>query len=211
MKTIDLTHLIHPRMPVFPGTPQPELTTDYNVAEHGFMETRLNMLSHTGTHMDAPAHMLLNGITLDKMPVSTFLGNAVCIDLTGVTGEIELHHLEFLKSLEGSVDFVLMNSGWSGYWGTPGYFTGFPVLTTESAEFLTTLNLKGIGADFISFDRHDSATYPVHHILLGKGLILIENLANLSQLPEKKSFWFAALPLNYQNADGCPIRAVAQI
>lgn len=210
MKNIlDLTHLITESMPVFPGTPQPRLITEYTVANNGFMETRLDLLSHTGTHMDAPAHMLAQGITLDKMPASTFCGNAVCIDVSGVYDTIELGDLLQTGIDFTHVDFVVLHTDWSRFWGHPLYFSNFPVLTQEAAHYLVSCGLKGVAADSISFDKHDSVNYPVHHILLNANMVLIENLCNTALLPKDLVFWFAALPLNYIQADGSPVRAIA--
>jgi arylformamidase len=206
---IDLTHVINESMPVFPGTPQPRLITEYTVAINGFMETRLDLLSHTGTHMDAPAHMLAQGLTLDRMPVSTFCGNAVCIDVSGVYDQIELGDLLQTGIDFTHVDFIVLHTDWSRFWGHPLYFVDFPVLTQEAAHYLVGCGLKGIAADSISFDKHDSVSYSVHHILLNANLVLIENLRNTALLPKDKVFWFAALPLNYIQADGSPVRAIA--
>ena len=68
MTVIDLTHTIKNDMPVYPGTEQPQLTTACTIEEAGYRETLLHMYSHTGTHMDAPAHMITDGQTLDDFP-----------------------------------------------------------------------------------------------------------------------------------------------
>jgi kynurenine formamidase len=81
------------------------------------------------------------------------------------------------------------------------------VLHRDAALYLTSFNLKGIGSDTISFDPVDSVELPVHHILLLKGLILIENLVNLTSLP-KHNFAFSCFPLKIKNGDGSPVRAV---
>lgn len=67
---------------------------------------------------------------------------------------------------------------------------------------------KGIGIDAISIDPIDSFELPMHRIVLGAGLVIVENLTNLEGLIGR-TFRFAALPLKYENADGAPVRAVA--
>ena len=79
---LDLTHTISPNMPVYPGTPAPRLFKASTLEQHGFRETQISMVSHTGTHMDAPWHMLPNGTTLDELPVSSFCGRAVVLDVS---------------------------------------------------------------------------------------------------------------------------------
>ena len=106
--------------------------------------------------------------------------------------------------------FLLIHTGWSQYWGSEEYFRKFPVLNVDAARYLTSFPLKGIGSDTISFDPVDSGDLPVHHILLSKGLILIENLVNLKSLP-KHNFAFSCFPLKIRNGDGSPVRAVGII
>ena len=77
---LDLTHCISPEMPVYPGTEQPVLTTACTIREAGYRETILHMYSHTGTHMDAPAHMIEGGRTLDAFPAETFVGPGFVLD-----------------------------------------------------------------------------------------------------------------------------------
>src|SRR5699024_4106365 len=88
MKIHDLTHLITPGIPVWPGTPQPVLAEGSTMERDGFRETRLELFSHVGTHMDAPAHMLSSGATLDTLPVSAFMGTAWVLDAGGYEGKI---------------------------------------------------------------------------------------------------------------------------
>ena len=80
MKVYDLTHTIKNDMPVYPGTEQPRLTTACTIEEAGYRETLLHMFSHTGTHMDAPAHMLPEGTILDSYDAEKFTGTALVVD-----------------------------------------------------------------------------------------------------------------------------------
>ena len=79
---LDLTHTITQEMPVYPGTPAPRLFPAARLDQHGYRETQISMVSHTGTHMDAPSHMLETGSTLDELPVSQFCGRAVVLDVS---------------------------------------------------------------------------------------------------------------------------------
>ena len=73
-------------------------------------------------------------------------------------------------------EFVLFKTGWSRFWGTNDYFKNFPTLTKEGVKYLLDFQLKGIGFDAISADPIDSTDYEIHLAILGKGLIIIENL-----------------------------------
>ncbi|MCL1975888.1 MAG: cyclase family protein [Firmicutes bacterium] len=209
MKVIDLSHFINKDMPVFPGAAQPELIPAMTFEQYGFVETMLHMMSHTGTHVDAPSHMLKGAPSLDDYSISKFFGLALIIDHPLCAGpKIELKPLQQMSEKIGRAEFVLFNTTHSRKWGAEDYFNHFPLLTPEAAKFLTSFSLKGIGVDAISFDELMSETSPIHHILLSSGLILIENLTNLNGVKGEYCM-FAALPLKYKNADGSPVRAIA--
>jgi len=105
---------------------------------------------------------------------------------------------------------VLFCTGWSQLWGTPVYYENYPVPDEESAEYLAGFNIKGVGFDTPGGDKVGSETLPVHRILLGHDIILIENLTNLRILPPT-GFTFACFPLKIKNGDGSPVRAVGII
>lgn len=205
MKVYDLTHTIKNDMPVYPGTEQPQLTTACTIEEAGYRETLLHMFSHTGTHMDAPAHMLLDGAPLDSYDADKFTGTAVVVDCRG-EADISLPLLK-RYDLDG-VDFVLFCTGWDKKWGTPDYYEGFPCLTPDAAAYLATLSLKGVGEDSISLDPCGSVDFPNHITLLGADFVNTENLTGLDALIGRR-FTFVTLPLKFENSDGCSCRAIA--
>lgn len=205
MRIIDLTYSIKEDMPVFPGTGQPKLEVAMTMETDGFREKLLTMYSHTGTHMDAPSHMLENGKNLDDFPIHHFVGEALVIDCRAFKEEIPLEHLKQYNLSE--IDFVLLKTGWGEKWGTETYFNNFPALTADAAEYLASLHLKGLGVDCISVDRMNNKNFDVHKILMKKDMVMIENLANLHELDGQ--FTLHVLPLNIYKADGSPIRAIA--
>ena len=205
MKVYDLTHTIKNDMPVYPGTEQPQLTTACTIEEAGYRETLLHMFSHTGTHMDAPAHMLLDGAVLDSYDADKFTGTAVVVDCRG-EADISLPLLK-RYDLDG-VDFVLFCTGWDKKWGSPEYYEGFPCLTADAAAYLATLPLKGVGEDSISLDPGGSVDFPNHLTLLRADFVNTENLAGLDALIGRR-FTFVTLPLKFENSDGCSCRAIA--
>ena len=210
MKILDLTHLLNTDVTVYPGTEKPVFIQANTVEKDGFAEQKMTMYTHTGTHIDAPAHMLEKGKSLDQLKPESFYGKAICIDVTKVTGKyIELEHLELFIEKIKLVDFVLLQTGWSKKWKNENYFDGFPVLSEESCNWLVNFNLKGIGVDAISVDPVDELYEMVNHnIIFGKKMIIIENLTNLTSLGQEV-FTFACFPLKVENADGSPVRAVA--
>ena len=204
----DLTHPITADCPVYPGSPAPRLTPAATLEHDGYRETLLTIGSHTGTHMDAPRHLLPRGVALDALPPDRFCGSAAVADVTGLTAVTP----DFLRALEPRLrqaEFLLLRSGYDQYWGTERYFDdAYPVLTEEAARYLLTFSLKGVGVDSLSVDRL-AGDLPIHRILLGGGLVLVENL-QLSPLAGTDTVQFFAFPLSYANADGAPVRAVAE-
>lgn len=209
MKIMDLTHTISPGMPVYPGTAPPVFTVSSALEDAGFLERKITLCSHTGTHVDAPSHLLGEGITLDRLPADHFFGKAVSLNLTHLpSGFIDKNELKPHAEAIGSVEFVLLCTGWSRYWGNTTYFSNYPVLKPEAARWLSEFNLKGIGVDAVSADSADSVDFPIHKILLRRHIIIIENLTALDQLGGDP-FFFSCFPMKFEAADGSPVRAVA--
>ena len=207
MPVIDLTHTIHPDIPVFPGTEPPRIEQANTIAEHGFAERRLTMFTHTGTHMDAPAHIMQDGPSLDMLEPGRFMGAGCVIDVRGKR-EVGREDLVPFRNRIETCDFVLLRTGWEQKWGADTYFSDFPTLNLSGAEFLAGFDLKGIGVDAISVDPVEAEDLPVHHVLLGRNMVIVENLLSLGELP-KGGFTFMALPLKIRDADGSPVRALA--
>ena len=220
MKIIDLTHIIAENMPMYPGTDAPTLHIAYNHDEFGFMETYISLYSHTGTHIDAPAHLYANGFTLDKYPIEQFVGKALVIDCRKLEkGEkIPMRLLEDKGSTLYEADFILFLTGHSNLWGHPDYFVNFPVISNEVVEWINRRKLKGIGIDAPSFDpvtvdgleQTDDELRNHRIILKTNHTILLENLCKLEEIGNEL-FTLCALPLNTQNADGAPARIIAVI
>ncbi len=210
-RIIDLTHPITADMPVYPGTGQPVIEVAATVAEQGFFEHRISMVTHTGTHMDAPAHMIEGGRTLDSFPASTFVGPATVADVSNAAdGAIGRALLEPLADTIARQAFLLLHTGWSARWGDASYFSDYPALTPEAAHWLGRFDLRGIGLDTISIDRADTTDFPVHQVVLGREQVIIENLTGLGPLVGRE-FTLSCLPLALAGADGSPVRAVAEV
>ena len=206
---IDLTHSITETMPVYPGTEPPILEQANTIAMDGFAEKKLTMYSHTGTHMDAPAHMIAGGKTLDSYPITQFTGQTFMLDVRNVQGrKINLDFLlEYTLEIE-LADFLILHTGWSSHWGSDTYFSDFPTMTAEAAGWLAQRGLKGVGLDAISIDPVGN-DYSNHLQILGADMLIVENLTNLHQLPAK--FTFFCMPLRIEKSDGSPIRAFGMI
>ncbi len=211
MKLIDLTHCIAENMPVYPGTESPRFVTGCSVEVDGFLEKKITLFSHTGTHMDAPSHLLTNAKMLDRFPVDQFYGSAFLFKLESSMNKIiGVEELKPHADSFNQVDFLVIHTEWSQYWGSEQYFADYPVFSLEAAEWLTQFKFKGIGLDMISIDEITSHELPIHKVFLRDETIIIENLTNLD-LIQGNRFILSCFPLKIKDADGSPVRAVALI
>ena len=229
LKIIDLSRTITPGMQGFPGDAAPAIERR---EDGGFRTASLSLCSHAGTHVDAPAHLSSQSVTLDMMPPETFWGLALLADVRAAAGRgIEIAdlapHAEKLavraaagRGIEiadlaphaeklAEADFLLLRTGWEEKFGKEEYLAGFPTLSREAAQYALSLGIRGFGFDTISADAVDSETCPIHRTLLGAGALIIENLRGLYALPEGETFLLAALPMPLAGADGAPARVMA--
>jgi len=211
VQVVDLTHYIYSEMPVYPGTEPPAFSTPCTIEKSGFTETKIALYSHTGTHIDAPAHIIPGAKTLDQLNIDHYLGQACMLDLKSLNKPtIDIADLKPNEDLMGKNAYVVLHTGWNQFWHKGGYFEEYPVLSTEAATWISGFRLKGLGIDMISIDGEGTSDFPVHRILLEQNILIIENLTNLQGLPGM-GFSFSCLPLKFENADGSPVRAIAII
>ena len=211
MKVIDLTHTIRPDMPVYPGTETPKFLPANSYEKDGFKETLLTMFTHTGTHMDPPAHLFAGRTTLDRFPPEQFIGRALVIDCGELAeGEsITMDHLRRYGDKVEKADFLLFRLGWDKKWGTDAYFGDYPCIDSEVLAHIKAGNYKGIGFDVIGLDPIADFNLTRHKELFrDTEIVNIENLKNL-ELCGDGLFWFSCFPLKLEDCDGSPIRAVA--
>ncbi|MBI5518984.1 MAG: cyclase family protein [Desulfovibrio sp.] len=205
---IDLSWPVFPGMPMFPGDPPVEHRPMGQYATHGFVSHLISLPAHSGTHMDAPAHVIKGGAALADMPLSRFMGPGAVLDLRARPGrEVRAQDIAPLLAEAAGAAFVLLRTGDAERWGQDGYYTAGSYLTPGAAELLAALpGLSGIGLDAGSVDPADSRELPAHRALLGAGLVIVENLRGL-ELAQGRAFTFLCLPV--LGCDGSPVRAAA--
>ena len=211
MKVIDLTHTIKEEMPVFPGTDMPKFIPANTYGKNGFKETLLQIYTHTGTHMDPPAHLFAGRTTLDCFPPEQFIGKALVIDCRDLKeGEsITIEHILKKGDKANEADFLLFNTGWDKLWGSDAYFGDYPCIDEAVLDFVLSRNYKGIGFDVMGIDPINDEGLTRHRKLFQDcDIVNIENLKNL-ELCGDDLFWFSCFPLKLENCDGSPVRAVA--
>ncbi len=197
----DLTIPLDEKAPVYPGVPKPKISSVLNIDRDGFNELLLTFPTHTGTHIDAPYHCIKNGKKLSDFEISYFIGEAIVFNCSGQK-EIKLSKTDLAKIKKD--DFVFLYSGHSEKYLADDYFADYPVISEKSAEQLAEKKIKIFGIDSPSPDK---SPYKIHYIFLGKGIPIVENLYNLSEVAGKR-FKCTIAPLKVQNADGAPCRVI---
>jgi len=218
MASYDLSHPIESGMCVYPDTPPVRVEPTATVEADGFRTTAIEIDSHAGTHLDAPAHMLADGTTVDELPVETFRFTARRVDCRPLDPRAAIGVETITAALDDggvgdAVDLLVVQTGWDDHWGTDRYFN-HPYLTREAADWLAARGLH-LGIDALNVDPTptDAAAsgeptgYPVHHTLFSNDRLLIENLRGLDRLPSR--FELHAYPLAVRDGDAAPVRAVA--
>lgn len=207
MRVIDLSHTINRNMTTYTKDEKPEICNIATIEKDGFNEKLLRICTHTGTHIDAPSHMINKGKTIEEFNISEFIGIAVIIDISSIK-EVRVSDLIKYEEKLRNCDFVILKTGWEKYWGTKEYFNGFPSLTEEAAKWICDFSLRGIGIDAISIDKFDSIDFEIHNVVLSRGKLIIENLTNLDNI-NSEEFTLVATPLKIEDGDASPVRAIA--
>ena len=138
MRVIDLTHTIQADMPVYPGTEPPRFEPANSYERDGFKETKLTMFTHTGTHMDPPAHLFAGRTTLDQFPPEQFIGKALVIDCRDLAeGEaVTMDYIRRYGDQADRADFLLFYLGWDEKWGSDAYFGDYPCIDMEVLAYI---------------------------------------------------------------------------
>jgi arylformamidase len=210
MRVVDLTHPMTNGMPVMEGITPPTFRDLAEVAADGYAMSQYTFVNHTGTHVDAPAHQIAGGATLDDIPLDRLVTEALTIDLTThQPGPVGLDVLgRFLPEVRPN-DIVLLRSGNAANWGTAAYWSGWCYPDAAAAAALVQAGVSGVGFDGPSADPVDSVDYELHHVWLAGGVIILENLAAMDQLPARCRIVVA--PLKVSGANGGPARVLALV
>lgn len=197
----DLTRVISQEMPVYTGEPQPRFEPHSTIMSNQVNVTKITLGSHTGTHADAPSHLLSDGHGIELEPLDTFIGEAIVADMSSRPGEgITANDLQHTGAESG--DIVL------AYTGTGDRRTDFTYLELDAAEWLVNHGIKCVGTDTLSIEKYGRKSALVHKTLFSNRVGIIENLnSNLKQFTGMRIF-LVCLPLPLKGVDGSPARAV---
>jgi len=195
-------------MPVWPGDPsiRVEKVLSHSTGDK-LSVSRLEMGTHTLTHVDAPRHIENGGLTVDRLPLDLLIGPVVVVEPRYEDNIITATDLGELGIRRG-VERLLIKTRNSELWvGGPYEFeTDYVSLSKDAGLWLLSRGIKLVGVDYLSVDAFDSHELEVHHTLLEEGVVILEGL-NLSQVPEGR-YQLICLPLKVRDGDGAPARVV---
>lgn len=223
---VDLTHLITPEIPVWPGNPAPVITPFRTFADHGFYANELNYVEHIGTHLDAPAHFVEGAEFAWQMPVQNFVVPMIVVDIRekaaqDADAQLTPDDVTAWESANGEIPanaFVAMNSGWAAKIDDPEAFVNldadgvqhYPGFHPEAAIMLLEKGIAGIGVDTLSQDYGASTDFGTHIAILGASRYGIEGLAGLDDVPATGATIIIGAPKFDLNSGG-PSRVYALI
>lgn len=165
----------------------------------------LGLISHLGTHVDAPAHVLVGGQVIDGLDLARLIGPADVLDLSGVN-PIGAADLQTCLGQQPAAAIILIRTGYVNCMLTGGPFQPYPHMDEQAAEFLVRRGAVTIGVDTPSVDRYGDKTMKVHKALLGAGVVVAENLHLEHVRPGR--YRFIGLPLSLRGVEAAPMRAV---
>ena len=215
-KFVELSHIIEDGMITYAGLPGPAIS-DYisrdASREHyspgtTFQIGKLEMVANTGTYIDAPFHRYEKGRDLSELTLSS-LANLEGVTVSADSGKRAIGPALF-EGQNVKDKAVLIHTGWDIHWGTDQYFSDHPFLTRASSEYLKSAGVALVGIDSLNIDDNADGSRPVHKILLGADIPIVEHLCNLDALP-KSGFKFFAVPAPFKGMGSFPVRAFAII
>ena len=207
MNFIDLSYEINNNIISYTSEEKVYLSSIYNIEKDGFEVSRVNLTTHSGTHVDAPSHMIKTGLNIDEVNLENFIGKALVLHHT-LNSPIPLDILNNLNL--NHIDFLFFYTGAEKLWNNNSFLNNYQVPSKELIDNICTSNLKGIGTDAISIDSCSSEDFYNHVNLLKSGKLIYECLNNLSLL-KNEYFEFYGLPLKISKGDASPVRAFAKL
>ncbi len=197
-------------MPLMEGIARPELVDLATVERDGYAMSRYAFTNHSGTHIDAPAHQIEGGATLDEIPLTRLVTDALVVDCRALApGSVSMGEVEEQIADVRPDDLVLFCSGNDRNWGTDAYWRGWCYPDAEVSAVLVDRGVSGVGFDGPSADPVESVTYDLHRIWLSAGRVILENLRSLTELPRRCRVVCA--PLKVRGANGGPARVLALV
>jgi arylformamidase len=207
LEILDISVSLNAGLPVWPGDPQIVLERYRCISEgNASNDSRIACSVHSGTHVDAPAHFIENGATIEQLPLDVLIGSATVVELLNddiITPEI----LQAL-TLPGEIKRLLFKTKNSALWDDPAhqFNPDFVALSADAAAWLVKKGVRLVGVDYLSVQLFKDIKPLTHRILLEAGVIIVEGL-NLQSV-RQGSYQLICLPLKLAGSEGAPARAI---
>lgn len=216
-RLIDLSHTIEHGMITYPGLPGPlicdflsrEASRQHYAEGVEFQIGKIEMVANTGTYLDSPFHRYRDGKDLSQLGLAS-LANIDAVVVRTAPEEGRAISAKRFERLAVKNKAVLLHTGWDRHWGTERYLSGHPFLTGEAAAYLANAGAKLVGIDSLNIDDTADRSRPVHSILLGAEIPIVEHLCNLGSLPDQ-DFHFFAVPAKVAGFGTWPVRAFGHV
>lgn len=211
MDLVEFSHPISTAMPQVATLPDVVVERWTDLDEGDPLSTsRLVLSTHSGTHIDAPAHAIRGGATIDEFPAERFVRPAVVSDVSG-RREIRTQDIIDGGPAPSAGDMLLLASGWDQHFGTAAYMD-HPSVHPEVVDWVIDSQVSLMGMDMLNPDlpsqrRGADFAFPVHRGLLGNDVLILENLRGLSPVCGSRIMIYA-LPLIVQGGDAAQARVV---
>lgn len=188
------------------------------IEERGVNVTAVSAGAHAGTHVDAPRHFFEGARTIDQLDLDEVSGPAVCWEVARAGGEqVTVAELEGQSPALEPGDILFLRTGWDVHFHSDHQrYSVHPYLSMEAAAWLAEKRIKLLAMDVATPDMPEAIRpaggfdWPVHHLLLGRGVLIAEHLAHLERVVGRR-FRAFALPVPYVGSDGAPARIVAEL
>lgn len=211
---IDLSHTIEEGMITYKGLPGP-IICDFLSREAAakkyangetFQIDKVTLVGNSGTYLDSPFHRYADGKDLAALLIEKIAG-LDCLVVRSPARKAD--HAITLKEVEGldiTGKAVLFHTGWDKHWRTDAYFEGNPYLATETANYLAKHRAALVGIDSLNIDCTRTMARPVHSVLLGHEIPIVEHMTQLTAVPDEDAIFFA-VPPKIKDVGTFPVRA----
>jgi arylformamidase len=215
-RLIDVSHAIEHEMVTYKGLPAPILcdwmSREASHARYAegteFQIGKIEMVGNTGTYVDSPFHRYADGKDLSELPLES-VANLDCLVVRVPRGSIAIDDIPLNKAtVRGKA--VLVHTGWDRHWRTDAYFENHPHLTERAADWLASAGAAIVGIDSFNIDSVSTGERPVHSVLLGRDIPIVEHMRGLDALPDAGSRFFA-VPVKLKAFGTFPVRAFGMV
>ncbi|MBL9102475.1 MAG: cyclase family protein [Myxococcales bacterium] len=202
---IDITLPLSSATVVYPGDPHPQIRRLSDIESGAILtSSEIHLNCHVGTHIDAPAHFIHGGATVDKLPMSCFVGRAVVLDLKDSERQIRPEHLDMSRLADDC--HILIKTSNSKILHEPSFAEAYSFLAPETVEKLLSVSPRSLGFDYYSIDPYETTTFPSHMLMAKAGLPVYVCL-DLNNVTEG-IYEFVGLPLRLLETEASPVRAI---